>query len=283
LKKVLLVYNTRLAAAEPAAEDLARVVRQSGREAAAVPTDDPSALRAEMQNAEMAITLGGDGTILRASRAAAPCGVPVLGINLGELGFLAELTRAEAVEKLPFFLEGKGWIEERSTLEAVVQRGAASGQDESDPQLAVNDVVVARGQLARVVRVKVFVSGACLTTYVGDGVVVATPSGSTAYSLSAGGPILDPQMMSIILTPLVPHLAVRNSLVLPPTAEIALDVHTLHEATMAVDGQIDTPIRSGDRVLVRAGSHPSRFLRSHPPAYFYESLFSRLRQGNNAR
>ena len=291
IKKLVLVYNRRLPSACSAAEELAVVAKRAGREVVVVPAADPAALSQAVQETELAVSLGGDGTILRTARAAAPCRVPILGINCGELGFLAELTPAEALEKLPEFLEGMGWVEERATLDAYLQLSAtgAPGEDAEASEaaaaslLAVNDIVVGRGQFARVVRLKTFIGGAYLTTYTADGVVVATPTGSTAYSLAAGGPILDPRLPSFILTPLLPHLMVHNSLVLPPTEEVRFEVHTLAEAILSVDGQIDYVVRDGDSVTVRGGRYSALFVRSRPRSYFYETLFQRLRQANDGQ
>lgn len=284
VRKLVLVHNTRLPEAGAAAEELAALARRAGREVALVPADNPSTLALAVQGAELAVTLGGDGTILRTARAAAPSRVPVLGVNCGELGFLAELTPSEAAEKLTEFMDGMGWVEERSTLEASIRR-AVPGKDAEpiDSLLAVNDVVVGRGRFARAMRLKTYVGDAYVTTYVADGVVVSTPTGSTAYSFSGGGPILDPQLSSFILTPLLPHLVASNSLVLPSTEEVRFDVHTLSDATVSIDGQIDIAIHDGDSVTVRAGRYSSLFVRGRPKSYFYETLFQRLRQANNSQ
>jgi NAD+ kinase len=221
--------------------------------------------------------------------------VLLLGVNLGQLGFLAELTPAEVVSALPGILEGHYWVEERLMLRGRVRRtkdeelalSMVKGRKTKDEFQALhlgpaeyfdalNDIVVGRGSLSRTVRVEARIDGDYLTTYVADGVIVATPTGSTAYSLAAGGPILEPELQNLLLTPIAPHLTVVHSLVLPATAEVTLRVSTDHPASVTIDGQIDLPLEDGDTVIVTASPHVSRFVRLQPKAYFYRTLLERL-------
>jgi len=226
----------------------------------------------EIERTDLILTIGGDGTILRAAQAAMPKGVPIAGINLGRLGFMTELSVKEVFQKLPSLLEGKGRIDERSLLEAEL---AAPGESPRRFK-ALNDVVVARGGVARVISVDVAINGAALTTYKADGVVVATATGSTGYALAAGGPILDPQSGELVLVPILPHLSYRYPMVLPPDGEISLKLSTYTPAIMSVDGHINVPLASGAEVTVRHCADTVRFLRVHEGS-FYGSLEERLR------
>ncbi len=190
--------------------------------------------------------------------------------NFGNLGFMTELKADDALDKLPRLLGGKGWIEERAMLQAeAVSLGKTFH--------ALNDVVVGRGSSARLVTVETKVDGESLTVYRADGVIVATATGSTSYSLAAGGPIMYPQARQILLQPICPHLVLENALVLPPEAVVQLKVITNHEAMLSLDGQVESPLRSGDEVKVRLSPNVTRFLRIQPKNYFYASLESRLK------
>ncbi|MCJ7654608.1 MAG: NAD(+)/NADH kinase, partial [Dehalococcoidia bacterium] len=210
------------------------------------------------------------GTILRTVRAVSPHAVPIVGINLGNLGFMTELKADEAFDKLPRLLDGDGWIEERSMLEAEL-----SSQDKVFN--AMNDVFVGRRSSARLVQIETKVDGEVLATYRADGVIVATATGSTGYSLAAGGPILYPQAKEIIFKPVCPHLALDRAVVLPAEAEIQIRVTTTYEAMLSIDGQVEMPLRSGDEVKVKRSLHVAQFLRIRPKAYFYSYLESRLK------
>jgi len=226
----------------------------------------------DIDRTDLILTIGGDGTILRAAQAAMPRGIPITGINLGRLGFMTELSVKETFQKLPALLEGKGRIDERSLLD-----GELAAPDEPPRRFkALNDIVVARGGVARVIAVDVTIDGAALTTYKADGVVVATATGSTGYALAAGGPILDPQSGSLVIVPILPHLSYRYPMVLPPEARISLKLNTYTPAIMSVDGHINIPLASGAMVTVRHSGDTVRFLRVHQGSFF-GSLEERLR------
>lgn len=217
------------------------------------------------------ITTGGDGTILHAVQVAVRHDIPVLGINLGKLGFMTELRADEARPALTAILEGKGWLDERAMLQAeVVQKGSTRSYT------ALNDVVAARGAVARVITIEASVDDQPLTVYRADGAIVATATGSTGYSLAAGGPILHPHLDNILLTPISPHLCLLNTLVLPGTAAVRLRVGTMHEATLSIDGIINSPLADGATVTVKRSPAKARFLHLQPPA-FYGNLEQKLR------
>ena len=232
--------------------------------------------REQVSGTDLLLTIGGDGTILRAAQVAINGPVPVTGVNVGKLGFMTELTVDEVTEKLPALLNGEGWIDQRSMLE-VELFPAGDGQEQRIVFQALNDVVVARGAVARVVYLETSVDGEALTTYKGDGVIVATATGSTGYALAAGGPILHPQAKELLLLPIVPHVSATYTLVLPSTVNIGLNVSTTHPAMLSVDGHINRQLSSGDRITVKQSSKKVPFLRIHPETYFYSSLDQRLK------
>jgi len=224
-------------------------------------------------DADLLMTFGGDGTIVRVARITAGLDLPIVGVNLGRLGFLAEVQPWELPEKLQSLADGRYWLEERMMLRIELSREHKLVRSFE----ALNDVVLARGRIARVVRIDAHVEGQYLTTYVADGVIVATPTGSTAYSLAAGGPILAPHMCNILLTPIAPHLNVARALVLPSTAHLHFVLSSEYEATLTVDGQVDLPLLNGDSVLVAASPHVCRFARLADRSYFYRTLLERLK------
>jgi NAD+ kinase len=234
---------------------------------------DTAEVEALLPQVDVCVVLGGDGSMLRVARLAAYHGVPVLGINLGKLGFLAELEPRETADRLPGILAGNYWIEERIMIAAELHRdGASLGTFD-----CLNEVVVARRQLARVVRVQAAIDGHTMTTYTADGVLVATPTGSTAYALAAGGPILHPEVRNLVLVPISAHLSMRSPLVLPATTEVRLTVFTDREAGASFDGQSDEPLLTNDQVIVRMGRHTARFVRAQERSYFYHTLVHKLR------
>jgi len=230
--------------------------------------------RAKVNNTDLILTIGGDGTILRAAQVVVPGQIPIIGINLGRLGFMTELSAEEAKDKLPALLEEEGWLDERAMLEAKLD---ATEAEPSRTFYALNDVVVARGAVARVVYVEVNIDGEPLTTYKADGVIVATATGSTGYSLAAGGPILHPQAKEFLLLPISPHLSPAYPLVLPATAVVRLRLTTTHQATLSVDGHINLPLSSGAVITIKHSSKIGRFLRIHPEVAFYSSLEQKLK------
>ncbi len=226
---------------------------------------------------DLIICVGGDGTVLRAARLAAPHGVPLLGVNMGRLGFLTELAPAEVSGRLAEILADGGRIEERSMLAARVEGTAHDGDYH-----ALNDVVVGRRSIGRAVYVEVDVDGERFTTYSADAVVVASATGSTGYNLSAGGPILHPESREIVVTPVAPHLSMARSVVLPAEAEIALVMRTSQASALSIDGQEDIDLVEDARVTVRRGPHVARFLRLSPPQHFYAVVGEHLRSAAGA-
>jgi len=274
-RDVLLIYNARLSRAEPLARALVEVARGAGALAQCANTFERDVVSREIEKADLVVALGGDGTILRAARLALQSGAPVLGVNLGELGFLAELEPEEAPAALLGILSGAGWVEERLGLEATTI--SSDGAPHGEPIIGLNDAFVGRGEFARVVHLRIAVDGIPFTTIVGDGLIVATPTGSTAYNHAARGPILDPRLRSMVVTPVSPYLTFASPVVLAPDSRVEIEVTTDWTATLTVDGQHDVLLRSGQRVLIAPAPLPARFLRLRPPGEFYTALHRRLR------
>lgn len=230
---------------------------------------------ASAANLDMVITLGGDGALLRGARWAGPAGAPVLGVNLGRLGFLTAITIEEMEEALARIVSGDFVLDTRMALE-VRHVGEGSG----GPYYALNDAVVHKGGLVRVIPLRVWVGEEEVGVYRADGVIVATPTGSTAYSLSASGPILDPRLDAIVTTPICPHTLAVRPLVLPPSAEITIEVVAhAEEIILTMDGQIGCTLKRGERVIVRKAEQPVRLVRL-PEQSFFSLLRRKLRWGD---
>ena len=276
MNKIGIVYHPMIKAAYSLAKDLDEFLSSEGVSVWLCSAWDGDEARAQVDGTDLILSIGGDGTILRAVQAVVPHPIPITGINLGRLGFMTELDADEAVTKLPALLAGEGWIDERATLEAEL---LATEEEPGSPRVfyALNDVVVSRGAIARVVYVDASVDGEPLTTYKADGVIVATATGSTGYSLAAGGPILHPQAKEVLLLPIVPHLSSAYTLVLPSTAVVKLRISSAHQAILSIDGHMNLPLSSGAGVIVKPGSSKARFLRIRPQDTFYRSLEQKLK------
>jgi NAD+ kinase len=231
---------------------------------------------------DLLVTVGGDGTILRAVQVAAVHSVAILGINMGRVGFMTELNAQDALDRLNQYLDDSFWIEERAMLQAsVVSKQQGRGDTwvhKENPNVyhALNEAVVGSGAVARMAAIKVTIDGAPLTVYRADAVIVATATGSTAYALSEGGPIIYPASRDMLLKPVAAHLGMGTALVLPGRSRIELMVLSNAPAMLSVDGFIDVKLGEGDHVLVDASPHIARFLRTHPPSHYYAILAQRL-------
>ena len=274
MKRIGILYHPMIEAAYSLAEKLEKFLGSRGISVWLCSAWEGEKARAEVNNTDLILSIGGDGTILRAAQAVVPRPIPITGINLGKLGFMTELSADEAMAKLPALLAGEGWIDERALLEAEL---SVSGEEPSPIFYALNDVVVARGAAARTVRIEASIDGEVLTTYRGDGVIVATATGSTGYSLAAGGPILHPQAKEFLMLPILPHLSSAYTLVLPSTVVVTLYVGAAHQAALSIDGHINKSLSSGAMVTIKHSSNKTQFLRIHPQTSFYSSLEQRLK------
>jgi NAD+ kinase len=224
---------------------------------------------------DMLIAVGGDGSLLRAGHLCAPSGVPILGVNLGRLGFLMQIERHEWREYFEKLLNGEAWIENRMMLRAEHMRAGESLGSSN----ALNEVVVARGQTLHPVRLTVSVDGRRLTSYVADGLIAATATGSTAYALAAGGPILPPELRNILLVPIAAHLSVDRAVVLSEGSSVSIVVKG-ENSVLSVDGQPPTPLTEDDHVNVTAADVTAQFVRFGDPGYFYRNLTAHMNENS---
>jgi NAD+ kinase len=271
VKTIGVLYNSLVAQASPLAEEIAVWVEEQGRQAQVCAVGDASGDLC-LPEIDLLVTLGGDGSILRTAQVAAVHGVPILGINLGRVGFLTEADPETWRDVLVRALTGDYWVEERMMLRVVARReGEALGAAE-----ALNDVVVGRGARARVVHLYTEVDGGYLATYVADALIVATPTGSTAYALAAGGPVMPPQLRNILLVPVSSHLSMGRPIVLSEGVTVRIVVAGGRPAVLTVDGEVQAELESGDEVRVEASPHMARFARVQEKTYFYKTLVERL-------
>jgi NAD+ kinase len=279
IKKVGFIVNETIAAANKESERIARLLHDKGVEVTESHSASPdTTVNWSKDDAlDMIFTFGGDGTILRSARIAAPLGVPIMGVNLGRVGFLTEMNPSQVQERIALFLEGNYWLERRAMLRAVLLRDST----EVGSWVALNDVVASRAALSRVVHCTLSTNGHKVTTYVADGVIVATPTGSTAYSMAAGGPIMHPELRSIIVTPIAPYLTIVKSLVLPDDNVLDLHIETDDEAFLTVDGQTHVALHHGDTARVTISPDPCLFARVQDKAYFSATLVNRLRRAED--
>ena len=231
-------------------------------------------VRHKLDSTSLIVVFGGDGTILRTMRVVAPSSVPIVGVNMGRVGFLTELRVEEAVEKLPMYLNGDQRVEERMMVQASV--GSGSGGAPRLTVHALNDVVVGRGTVARLSHIDMSVDGIPLASYRGDAVIVSTATGSTGYALSAGGPILYPEARVMLVQPVAVHVGLRDGLILPDYSVIELKPRRGHQAVVTVDGYHDTALDADDKVTIVRSPHVARFLHADPPGNFYNELTQRL-------
>jgi NAD+ kinase len=270
LRKIGIFYRPR----EEQAEALAAKLRDEMTGRAEVWCSEAWAESAPafIPGTDLLICLGGDGTVLRAARLVVPHEVALLGVNLGRLGFLTELTAASLWANLDAIVAGEGRVEERVMVQATLENDGLS----AGPFHGLNDVVVSRYAPGRPVYITVWIDSTRLGVYRCDSMIVATPNGSTGYSMSAGGPILHPESHHLVVTPVAAHLAMGRSLVLPLGAEVVLAVDTDHRAVMSVDGQLDLEVASGARVHVTTSPHKARFFHLSGEKSFYADLAKRL-------
>lgn len=270
MKRVGILYHPKIEKAKAFSRDLEKFLKTKVVSFWTCSAWQEDEAKAQIAGSDLVCSIGGDGTILRALRAIVPNKVPVVGINLGNLGFMTELKADEALDKLPLLLGGEGWIEERAMLEAELSSQKKVFQ-------AVNDVFVGRRSLARLVQIETRVDGEILATHRADGVIVSTATGSTGYLLAANGPILYPESKQMVFKPICPHLSLDNAVVLPPEAKIQIRVTTTHEAMLSIDAQVEMQLTSGEEVKVKQSAHVARFLRLRPRGYFYSYLDSKLK------
>jgi NAD+ kinase len=268
-RSIAIIYHPQLPQAGSEAVQIAAFLQEKGIHHA-IGTLDNADLSQQLTACEfeLMLALGGDGTMLRAGHFCAPLGIPIMGVNMGHFGFLYETRRLSWREDLSLLLAGNYWLEKRMLLHASHHRGEqALGEWD-----VLNDVVVCRGKIVRPVRLTACVDGYLLTTYVADGLIASTATGSTAYALAVGGPILPPELRNILLIPVAPHLSVDRAIILAEGASVSITVNTNHEAVASMDGLAPVEMLDGDEMRVRANQHTLNFVRFQDPGYFYRNL-----------
>ncbi len=268
-----IIYNSM----NPKAVDLAQRINERIapiQETWINPADDINELDLNIKTSDLIITVGGDGTILRVNRVAANFGTPILGINMGRLGFMTELTAEEAMDRIGDYLDGSFRLEARNMLQSTIQ--SQTFEDSLGPHHALNDIVLARGTSSRVVTIKVVIDGAVLTVFRSDAVIVSSATGSTGYNLSVGGPILDPLSSSIVVKPVAAHIGLSTGIVVNDYSTVEMVVEGLQDSIMSIDGAYDYPLRPGDSVVIKQSDRKARFARANGPEHFYETLTRRL-------
>ncbi|RPJ23678.1 MAG: NAD(+)/NADH kinase [Chloroflexi bacterium] len=258
------------------AEAMSNYLKEKGIETAFGSLYDET-LRKQVRRGEfdLLIMAGGDGSLLRAGNLCAPSKVPILGVNLGRIGFLIQVEKEEWREYFDKLLSGEAWIENRMMLHAEhIRSGEVLGSWD-----ALNEVVVARGQNLRPVHLSASVDGRHLTSYVADGLIASTATGSTAYALAAGGPILPPELRNILLVPIAPHLSVDRAVVLAEGSMVSIQING-ENAVLSIDGQASLSLTEDDHVDVRAAEVTTQFVRFGDPGYFYRNLTAHMNENS---
>lgn len=272
MKRIGILYHPLSEKAQVLSQQLEDLLSSRGVSSWQCSTHDEDIARPHVAGTDLILSIGGDGTILRAARITAPSSVPILGVNLGKLGFITEISGDEILSSLPALLKGNGWVEERAMVEARVE-------DKSFH--ALNDAVL-RSIAVRLVNIEAEVDGTAIATYRADGIIAATATGSTSYSLASGGPILHPQSRDIVLQPISCHLGLSHAVVLPPKSIVNLKVAHRDRVVLCIDGQVEVPLSPGQSVTIRLSNNTVRFLRVREPSYFYSLIGTKLRGGATA-
>jgi NAD+ kinase len=265
-----IVHKSQSADAAACAEAAAQYLRDRGLR---VVQDEAETGR----SADLVLVLGGDGTLIHAAALLAGRPAPILGVNMGSLGFMTEVPQAELYQALELVLAGRAEVSERMKLRVHLHRGGRADRLEVDREV-LNDAVIAKGALSRMAELEVTFSGQYVTTYKADGVIVATPTGSTAYALAANGPIMFPSMRGVILAPICPHTLTQRPIVVPDDQAVNIVLTGESEVYVTLDGQLGLPIQRGDRIQVKP-SHNRVLLVRNPNIDYFGILRAKLRWG----
>lgn len=290
MKAIAIFYQGRKQDTSEVASQLASMLQQQGYDVRSidlrVEMEEPAVINGQREpnplliGCDMVIVLGGDGTILHAARLCAVADIPILGVNFGRVGFLTELEPDDLPSKLPYYLDGDAtvWIDKRTMLLATLDQNG-----HYEEFLALNDIVIARGTWPRVVQVRVWIDDNFYSTTYADGIILSTATGSTAYNLAVGGPLLHPQVQSSVLTPIAPHLVSDRSLILQPEANVKLQIFTgSQDGVFSADGQVNRGIKNGALVTTHKSSYVTQFLRRRPATHFYEIINAKLKMDDNS-
>jgi NAD+ kinase len=236
----------------------------------AAPAGETQALVEKLPETGALVVLGGDGTFLRAARAVSEVDVPLLGVNLGKVGFLSKVETHDMERVLGHLVAGDFTLEARMALHAEIH--PAGRAEASETFFALNDIVVARGSMARVCRIEVEIGPSHLATFTADGLVVSSPTGSTGYSFSAGGPIVDPTSRNLVVTPIAGYLTAIRSVVVSPRHTVRVRILDAYDVLMSVDGREDRRLSIGDVVSVSELPRPVRFIEPRDAVPFWDLL-----------
>ena len=271
-KRVGVLAHPRRPATFHITDEIASWLRDRGLDVVSRSEWDEREIQKLAPSLDLIISIGGDGSVLRAARVCARHGVPIFGVNMGRLGFLTEAGPDNWRERLALALAGDYWLERRMMVTACLWRA----DEKITCDYALNDVVISRGIIARLVRLETYIDGRWTTTYRADGVIISTPTGSTAYALAVGGPILPPELNNLVVVPICAHLSMDRAIVLDGSATVEVVIRTGHQGVLTLDGQLIAELTDGDRIITRASEHTSSFVRVGERDYFYRSLLDRL-------
>ena len=272
MNRIGILYHPQRGDSSELAEKARRILRERHIDIWEGQAHDEESLHEQASSLDLVMTFGGDGTIVRAVRAVAHAGVPILGVNLGRLGLLAEVEPGQLEESISALFDGRYIIEERMMLRAELRREIKVRMVLE----AINDVVIARGLGAHTVRVSIGVDGLHVMTPTADGIVVSTPTGSTAYCLAAGGPIVAPDLDALTVTPIAAHLGIAHALVIPAHHALSLRLIEGDGAVLTVDGQLDVELQIGDEVCSTASETTAKFVRFGGDGCFYATVLKKL-------
>ncbi|MGI5836573.1 MAG: NAD(+)/NADH kinase [Chloroflexota bacterium] len=291
MQTVALIYQPARIEAKQLAESCYKIVESSGFVPRLLSAWELDPAVEDSSGVHLAVTFGGDGTIIRAARWLAGSGIPILGVAMGKLGYLTELPPQNVHQQLPSILAGNYWKDERLMLSAQVHAAPEPGGDTpeelamghnddvtSAPLLALNDVVIARGASPRVVQVDLSVDGVHVVHYVADGLIVSSSTGSTAYALAAGGPVLAPGVEAMVVVPIAAHMAVLRSLVVPASACVEVRASAEQPTLLVLDGQVQIPLRNNQPVTVSIAKERTVFARLGNDSSFYKTLVEGLKK-----
>jgi NAD+ kinase len=275
LKRLAIISKKHQPDAWDAGRSLQAWFQARGLEAGHVMNEPDSQELPLPPDVEFIVVMGGDGTLLSVARRYAQKGIPILGVNVGGLGFLTEISLSELYPAMEQVLAGQFEVEERMMLHAAIFRQGRAFWGEN----VLNDAVINKGALARIVELTTWIDGEYLTTYRADGLIISTPTGSTAYTLSAGGPIVYPTLRHVILLPICPHTLSNRPIILPETVTVAVTLdRKVEDVYLTVDGQVGVALQVGDRLEVKCAPHHLKLIKS-PRRSHYEILRAKLGWG----
>ncbi len=259
----------------PLAEKVAQSLQERGIQSWVRTAWNAANARPLVEDSDLVIAIGGDGSMLRTARICAPYGVAILGMNMGHLGFLAEVNPDVWETAIDRLIDGDYWVEKRMMIRCEVwHRGECITSED-----ALNDVVISRGAVAKSVHLEAYINDHWTTTYNADGLIISTPTGSTAYALAVGGPILPPELHNILILPIAPHLSMDRPLVLAQESVVKVVVAPRSfepEVVVTVDGELVASMNTDDHIIVQASDQASLFVRLREPNYFFRSILDRL-------